>query len=155
MVTEVGAERLDDGKERRGAERKAERKAPLPKLCEECKAVVPTRAKVCPQCGTQVHAWTHVEAVDGELVKLGEKAAGAGAPGLADKVDFYCELRGHAKARGYADGWVAHKFREKFGHWPNDPRVSSAKARPPSLKTSNWIRSRQIAFAKARERAVG
>jgi hypothetical protein len=154
-VTEVGAERLGDGEERRGSERTAERKAPLPKLCDECKSVVPTRAKVCPHCGTQFHAWTHVEAVDGELVKLGDKAAASGAASVADKSEFYGELLGHAKARGYAPGWASHKYKEKFGVWPNDPRVRSAGARPPSLRTLNWIRSRQIAFAKARERAVG
>jgi RNA polymerase subunit RPABC4/transcription elongation factor Spt4 len=155
MVTEVGSDRLDDGKERKSARERKERGEPLPKLCDECKAVVPPRATCCPQCGHLTRAWTTIEAVDGELVKIGDRAPGNGASIIADKAGFYGELRGHAKALGYADGWVAHKFREKFGHWPNDPRVRSAEARPPSLKTRNWIRSRQIAFAKARERAVG
>jgi hypothetical protein len=53
--------------------------------------------------------------------------------------------------RGHKPGWVGHKYRERFGVWPNDPRVRSAIARPPSLKTKNWIVSRRITFAKARE----
>jgi hypothetical protein len=40
--------------------------------------------------------------------------------------------------------------RQKFGHWPNGyDRV----AIEPSIDTRNWVRSRQIAYAKARERA--
>jgi hypothetical protein len=39
--------------------------------------------------------------------------------------------------------------------WPNDPRLRSTPTVPPSIKTLNWIRSRQIAYAKSRERAVG
>ena len=32
---------------------------------------------------------------------------------------FYRELKHYAGARGYKAGWVAHKFRERFGYWPN------------------------------------
>jgi hypothetical protein len=60
------------------------RKAPLPKIRDECKFVVPPRAKDCPECGAQIHAWTDVEAADGELVKLGEKATGNGTPSLRE-----------------------------------------------------------------------
>jgi hypothetical protein len=57
--------------------------------------------------------------------------------------------------KGYAGGWASHKYRERFGVWPSDPRVRLAAAAPPSLKTRNWVMSRAIAFAKARERAHG
>ena len=42
-----------------------------------------------------------------------------------------------------------HKFKEKFGHRP-DPSVKAQDARQPSLKTKQWVKSRQIAFAKGR-----
>jgi hypothetical protein len=58
--------------------------------------------------------------------------------------------KGYATVRGYSVGWAAHKYREQFGVWPNDPRIRCATASPPSLKTKNWIVSRQIAFAKGR-----
>src|ERR1700722_18088107 len=54
------------------------------------------------------------------------------------------------RERGFSSGWAAHKYRERCGVWPNDARVKHAAPRPPSLKTKNWIRSRQIAFAKGR-----
>jgi superfamily II DNA or RNA helicase len=153
MVTDVGADRLDDGKERQGAERKAERREPLPKICDECKAVVPPRTTACPCCGAQIHGFTTVDAVEGELVRLGERGSGSRQATIADKAGFYGELKGIAGAKGYSGGWASHKFREKFGVWPNDHRVRCAAERAPSLATMNWVKSRTIAFAKARQYA--
>jgi DNA repair protein RadD len=153
MVTDIGQDHLDDGKERQSASQRArERSEPKPKLCEGCKAVVPRGSKECPCCGSFIHARTEVEAIDGELVELGSRRSGA--PTIADKAAFFSELRGYATVRGFNDGWASHKYRERFGIWPNDPRVKCATASAPSLKTKNWIVSRQIAFAKARERVA-
>jgi hypothetical protein len=71
----------------------------------------------------------------------------------AQKARFTGELRGYARMHGYKDGWVANKYREKFGVWPNDPRVKSAPIAPCSVETSAWIRSRAIAWAKSQRRA--
>ena len=46
------------------------------------------------------------------------------------------------------EGWAANQYPEKFGVWPNNPRVRYAQPTPPSLKTQNWILSRRIAYAK-------
>ena len=88
-------------------------------------------------------------AVDGELIELGSRRSGA--PTIEDKAAFFSELKGHATLRGYSDGWASHKYRERFGVWPNDPRIKCAPSSAPSLKTKSWIVSRQIAFAKAKE----
>jgi DNA repair protein RadD len=153
MVTDIGQDHLDDGKERQSASQRArEHSEPLPKLCEGCKAVVPRAAKECPSCGAPIHSRTEVEAVDGELVELGSRRSGP--PTIADKAVFFSELKGYATVRGFNDGWASHKYRERFGVWPNDPRVHCARPMPPSLKTKNWIVSRQIAFAKARGRVA-
>jgi len=51
-----------------------------------------------------------------------------------------------AAERGYKPGWVAHKYREKFGAFPNwhaDPPPI-----PPSPEVRSWVRSRAIAYAK-------
>jgi DNA repair protein RadD len=155
MVTDIGEDHLDDGGERQNVGPRArERGEPLPKLCEECRAVVSRRAKACSCCGAPMHARTEVESVDGELVELGSHRSGERAPDIAEKAAFFGELRGHAQIRGYAEGWAPYKYRERFGAWPNDPRIRAARAAAPSLKTKNWIISRQIAFAKARERVA-
>jgi hypothetical protein len=88
------------------------------------------------------------------LIEFGSRRTGATAPSIADHASFYGELLWFARDRGYADGWASHKFREKFGVWPNDPCIRNASARPPSLKTKNWLVSRVIAFAKARRRVA-
>jgi DNA repair protein RadD len=155
MVTDIGQDHLDDGKERQSTGSRArERGEPLPKLCEVCRAVVPRTARACSCCGAPIRARTEVESVDGELIELGSRRRGERAPAIAEKATFFGELRGYATQRGYNDGWASHKYRERFGAWPNDPRVRSARPTSPSLKTKNWIVSRRIAFAKATERVA-
>jgi superfamily II DNA or RNA helicase len=156
MVTDIGQDHLDDDTERQGSSinRKSELSEPRPKLCEECKAVLPQKATKCGCCGAQAHVWSVVRAVDGELVELGSRRVAKHEPTIANKVDFYGELKSIAAARGYSDGWASHKYRERFGAWPNDPRVRFAELRAPCLATQNWVKSRSIAFTKARERAA-
>ena len=50
------------------------------------------------------------------------------------------------KERGYKPGWVAHKYKERFGTWP----AYGAKPLPqaPSPEVRSWVRSRMIAYAK-------
>jgi DNA repair protein RadD len=50
--------------------------------------------------------------------------------------------------RGYKPGWAAHKYKEKFGAFP--PWGSSPQPTPPSPEVRSWVRSRLIAYAKAR-----
>jgi DNA repair protein RadD len=154
VVTDIGQDHLDNGRERQksASQLARERSEPKPKLCEGCKAVVPRVSKECPCCGSPINVRTEVEAVDGELIELGSRRSGA--PTIEDKAAFFSELRGHETLQGYSDGWASHKYRERFGVWPNDPRVRCARPTPPSLKTKNWIVSRQIAHARARERVA-
>jgi DNA repair protein RadD len=155
IVTDIGQDGLDDGRDRRaGINRKREQSERLPKRCDECQAVVEHGAKACPSCGAPIRGKTEVESAEGELVELGSRRTGAAAPSVGDKISFHGELLWIARERGHKPGWVGFKFKERFGSWPNDPRVRAATPRPPSLKTKNWIVSRQIAFAKARGRAA-
>jgi hypothetical protein len=55
-----------------------------------------------------------------------------------------------AEERGYKPGWIAHKFKEKFGHWPTRRYVPQIE---PSPEVLSWVRSRNIAYAKARAAA--
>ena len=150
LVTDVHHEHLDDGKSASASARASEKSKPLPRLCDCCKAVMPREAKVCEQCGTVREAKSGVEMVDGELVEIGSGARSTWSPTIAEKVTFFGELRHIASERAYRSGWAAHKYRERFGAWPNDPRIRFAEPVQPSLKTKQWIRSRQIAFAKGR-----
>ena len=89
---------------------------------------------------------------DGELgLVIGGKAQ---APAYDEnhRVNFFQELRAVQQMRGYKKGWAAHKFKDKFGTFPpwayNDlPPIA------PTDGVLRWIKSRNIAFAKARSAA--
>ena len=56
-----------------------------------------------------------------------------------------------AQTRAYKPGWAAHKFKEKFGTWP---ATRVAKPIEPSPEVLSWVRSRAIAYAKAKGAAA-
>ncbi len=126
-----------------------------PKLreCPSCKTVM--AAPPCHACGW-MPAPRHGrdrDFGDGELgLVIGGKAR---APAYDEnyRADFFQQLRAVQQMRGYKKGWAAHKFKEKFGTFPpwsyNDlPPVA------PTDAVLRWIRSRNIAFAKARMAAA-
>jgi DNA repair protein RadD len=56
-----------------------------------------------------------------------------------------------ADERGYRPGWVAHKYKEKFGAYP--PWGMRPEPCSPTPEVRSWVRSRMIAFAKGRRSA--
>jgi superfamily II DNA or RNA helicase len=52
---------------------------------------------------------------------------------------------------GYKPGWAAYKFKEKFGTWP---AVRTIEPRQPSPEVLSWVRSRNIAWARAQQKAA-
>jgi DNA repair protein RadD len=150
LVIDIHHDRLDVGQDRQARGQKSERSAPLPRLCDACKAVLPARSIVCSECGATREAKNAIVHRDGELVELGSTAPVKTVHTLAEKIQFYAELLGYGRERGYRQGWAAHKFRERFGHWPDHPAIRCVSPIAPNLKTKNWIRSRQIAWAKGR-----
>ena len=59
-----------------------------------------------------------------------------------------------AAERGYKPGWAAHMYRTKFGTWPP---IRDIKPMQPSQEVRSWVRSRDIAYAKAiqKQKAAG
>lgn len=155
LVTDIHRDSLDAGDPRKaGSGNRDDKSPPLPRTCESCSAVMPAGAKVCPACGAVREAKSSVDMVDGELVRLGSGGDGKRLPTIAEKAQFFAELKFISQDREYSPGWAAHKFKEKFGHWPNADRIAGAMPTPPCLATKNWVRSRQIAFAKGRGRGA-
>jgi superfamily II DNA or RNA helicase len=150
MVTDIGQNCLDDGCHRQAIDsRQRERSEPLPKICDECRCVVPRGARICSSCGAEIRARTDVEARAGELVELGSRRTGRREPEVWEKRRFFAEPLSLRKPH-HSLRWPDAMFRQKFGHWPNGyDRV----AMEPSIETRNWVRSRQIAYAKAMGRA--
>lgn len=113
--------------------------------CPSCGFLWPKAAEACPACGHVRQRRNKVEAVAGRLEELQQ---GYKAP-KDDRQGFYSELIYFASQRGYNPHWAAHKYREKFGMWP---RGLSEAPRPTSLATQNWIKSRNIAWAKTQNK---
>jgi DNA repair protein RadD len=152
MVTDISQNHLDDGSQRQAANRQQrERSEPLPKACDECRCIVPQGARICASCGAEIRARTDIEARAGELVELGSLRTGRRETELWQKRRFFSELLSLRRPH-HSPRWPDAMFREKFGHWPNGyDRV----AMEPSIETRNWVRSRQIAYSKARGPAHG
>jgi superfamily II DNA or RNA helicase len=145
FATDIHHEHLDDGKEPRRA--KYEREEPLPKKCPKCAFVRPANLLQCPCCGFVPVPLPGAVHDDGELIEL----TASSGPSNEEKQDFYAQLRRIAETRGYKSGWTAHKFRDKFGHFP--PFAwNSLPSQTPSPATFRWVQSRNIAWAKSRAR---
>lgn len=122
--------------------------APALVQCPECHAVKHS-GKPCVVCGWQPRTKAEpIEIRDGVLAEFARNRRHN--PEDPDKRAFYAQLRWIAAEKGFKDGWVAHKFREKFGDWPAFRQY--VEPIPPTDATRSWVRSRIIAYAKAREK---
>jgi DNA repair protein RadD len=68
------------------------------------------------------------------------------------KVIWHRMLIGEALRRGKKPGWAWYLFRDKFGHEPN--RFWNRTALAPTPEVFSYVRSRIIAYAKAKERSA-
>ena len=146
FVTDIHHDELDKGKERLAT--RSTKPEPLPKKCPKCSFLRPPKLLQCPCCGFVPVPQSSAVHRDGELVELASRNATIG-PSPEERVGFFRELRAVAMMRGYKDGWTAHKFKERFGHFPPWD-YKSLQPTAPSDATLRWVRSRQIAYAKAR-----
>lgn len=147
-IFESGCSELDDGKrESKG------RKEPTPKERNDvrcsCGYVMLGFETVCPGCGKVRHRASQITHLPGQMVELDGKKANR-THTWEQKESFFAGLKTYGLERGYKPGWAANQYRERYGVWPNDPRVHNVRAGPITHEISSWIRSRQIAFAKTK-----
>jgi DNA repair protein RadD len=119
--------------------------------CTKCGAVRITGSP-CGACGFMpAPPPRDVEVADGEL---GPYQGGRVQRGASDPMQWHAMLLwiGHERSYEKWRGWAAHKFRDKFGSFP--PWGSSPQPIPPSPEVRSWVRSRQIAYAKAQQKAM-
>jgi len=130
-----------------------ERKEPKDLTCPSCKTVF-RASRVCPSCGHQlIPPGKPVPYHDGDLEELNPSKANRTTT-WAEKVAFIGGLKTYARQRGYSSGWVAHKYRARYGVWPNDPRVKHCEPGPVTPEVSGWIKHEQIKWAKSKGRAA-
>jgi DNA repair protein RadD len=144
FVTDIHHEELDDGNPRKKAEAKASEA--LPKKCPQCSFLKPPKTATCPVCSFTAKPKCEVVTTEGELVELDRARRSTLEP---DEKIFHAELRWIEADRSFKQGWAAHKFKDKFGFFPpwswNDLPTAT-----PTLETLRWVKSRQIAYAKAK-----
>ena len=139
-----GVKRLKEGGEK--AKKEPTEKEKKESKCPKCGVLWTFPDDKCGNCGHIRQKIKHIANVPGEL----EELAVANKNLVIDKQSFYSQVLYYARSKGFNDGWAAHKYREKFGVWPQ--RVDR-QAQPPSEATLKWIKSRAIAFAKAKAKS--
>jgi len=129
-------------------------KGSMPSLtsCPECGAVR-HGGKPCPACGWRPRRKAETfEVIDGQLGQVDRtRRVKTSPPSFDEKRRWHCELAFIADEKGYQRGWVSHKYRERFGSWPEARTVIP---QPAGQEVRGWVRSRQIAYAKGREKAA-
>lgn len=129
--------------------------APKPRKCRKCHAIIPPRTKACPACGDVYAVTNTIEHEAGELVLIGsddtlpkKKKSKKPEDTMADKQEFYSGLLYLARERGRADGFAAHRYRERFGVWPNQLDKRSS---PPSPDVLRFDKHSRIKFIKSKQ----
>jgi hypothetical protein len=121
--------------------------------CPKCKAVWLGKTDTCVVCGFIRPKQSNIEVVPGKMEELKVQRESA-----AVKQKWYSELLHIQKSKGYRDsetatdgkykpGWAEVKFNEKFGSWP---KFMDQTAAAPSPEVRSWVKSRMIAYAKAK-----
>jgi len=162
---------LDDGKPKK-APKKLTAKERLKRVemeCSKCKAFF--KGSHCPFCGHKPKKPTtfvqagDLEFTNGKMVEV-KKTPKLSAPAERnrkeswdDKIRFAEELKGHCIQKSNnnpslnTEGYYAHKYKARYGVWPNDSRVKywHVDSREPGTTVSSWIKSQNIAYAKRKK----
>ncbi|MBD1227694.1 DEAD/DEAH box helicase [Xenorhabdus griffiniae] len=142
----------NDGMKTRSSYREQEKREKLPKECTSCHYMKPAGVYVCPKCGFKPLAGEDIEVDTSRTIqKLNKKAR---VYTQAEKQSFYSQLKYYQNQRAsqgkiLSDGWVSNTFKDKFGVWPRGFHDTPQELTP---EVNNFIRHKQIAWAKSRKR---
>jgi hypothetical protein len=87
-------------------------------------------------------------------VAYGSNDSGDQKFSAAEKKNWYRSFLWHAERHGHKSGWAFFKFQEKFHEKPPWAWRVLGPVEPDD-SVSRWIRSRNIAYARAKEKAGG
>jgi superfamily II DNA or RNA helicase len=114
--------------------------------CSQCSALR-LAGEPCPHCGFLPQRPARpIPIRDGELGLVTNGRAHSTPADPETRQRWHSMLTHIARERGYKPGWIAHKYKEKFGAFPN--WHANPDPIPPSPEVRSWVRSRQIAYAK-------
>ncbi|ENG6259168.1 hypothetical protein ABU550_004127 [Yersinia enterocolitica] len=131
------------------AKEKAEKR---PKECPSCHFMKPAAVYVCPKCGFKPLAGEDVDTdTNRGLNKLNKKErvyTQSQKQAWWSQIKFYQRQR-EAMGKPVSDGWCAHTYKDKFGVWPRGLSDFPMELTP---EVSNYIKHKQIAYAKWRQK---
>ena len=140
-------ETLDSGDEK-SRDRK-EPDEPLPTACPKCGVMKPPKVYICPACQFEPEKQSTLEVEDGELVELTKTQKNHNKDETNEqKAEFYGGLKRYASDFGFNPGWAAHKYKSKFGVWPN--KYKDVPMCPPSDIVLGYIKHSNIKYANRR-----
>jgi DNA repair protein RadD len=118
--------------------------------CSQCGALR-TGGEACRHCGFMPQRPPkYLATVDADLAQVNRNGRSVAAfMGPAERAEWHAQLMHIARDRGYKPGWAGHKYKEKFGAWPSTRFI---EPQDPSPEVLSWVRSRMIAYAKAKQR---
>lgn len=137
-----GVDSLDEGKEKPRKELKPQEKERA--TCPHCRSIWIGKSDTCASCGFVRQHRNDVIEMPGELLEL---KGTSNAMTKEAKQSWYSQLLTYAWGHNFAEGWAAHKYREKFGVWP---RGLEKRGEEISVEVSKYITSRLIAYRHRR-----
>jgi superfamily II DNA or RNA helicase len=137
-----GVKDLDNKAEK--AKKEPTEKTKKESKCPKCSALWPKHSDTCPACG-HVRQKAMIGWTAGELIELDNKPRSD----KTEKQNFFSELLYIAHERSYNPYWANNKYKEKFGVWP---RGLEEQRRVPSLTTMNWVKHKNIAWSKRKNK---
>jgi superfamily II DNA or RNA helicase len=120
--------------------------------CTQCGSVR-KGGQPCPCCGFLPQRPAEYQTITpGELglVQGGRAKANQYTP--ADRERWHGMFVSIAQERGYSPKWPTASYKQKFGTWP--PYGVRPAPVNPSPEALSWVRSRAIAYAKAKQKAA-
>ena len=150
-IFESGVDALDDGK-REEKVRKEPTEQERAEIRCGCGMLLLTGQKACPACGKERVRASTVEQLPGTMVELTKTQRKHNAESWDQKAAFMAGLKLYAQTHQYKPGWAANKYRERYGVWPNDPRVRDVAPAQYDAETARWVKASQIRWSKARQK---
>ena len=133
----------------KAAKLERQKKEKKPRCCPACQAVVEPKTKVC-ECGFEFKpSSSDIFVTDGDLSELGRNGKIAKAS-INVKQEWWSSLLWLAEDKGKSRSYALALYKSRFGVWP---RGVEDKKSYPSQTVINYVKSRNIAWAKSRNYA--
>jgi superfamily II DNA or RNA helicase len=136
------------------AERQKEFDEKKPITCVKCMTVYSGQLP-CPHCGhIPEKKGKYVESRSGDLMEVraeSRRTAKARKFGAIERESWYQQFLQYGDDKKYnnVEGWAAHKYKTKFGEWPDDDFTREREE--PTAECLSWIRGMNLRYMYAKK----